>query len=568
MATTYAHRKTTAEVDPWSYFDYKPSFTSKPPAGGPGWAAADWRRLQAYKFCEDLYHNRARFWLQDREVQDERREYGDAGALVETVLSSLRGRRQSIVPKPGQKGFDDQLQALRDWWDDTDFNLQQEECERDAVKLGDGVYVLDWVDDDVRCSVYHPKNFFPVPSQHPGETFPRKVHVAYEYYENNERGEPVHWLRVMTWWMGEVDILRDVEGQAVVDSDGNLSYVAEGIDATKEDTNKILRTYPWGKTTTDTCFYSDFRYELKGFKGDLYWVNQASRTQVVARKVDLKIDFIPVVQIVNTKTKFNYGESYYALVAQLLDDLQSLDTDLQASATTTGSPPIIVTGSSIPKNDKGKVDPYAPRGLIEVGDGDAHIMDTSKSLDALLKGIDAHRARLSVNGMVPESLMGVVKPSEVPSGITLSLSFSPHTTLVHRMRGARKPKYRLFWKFILKMKMMFGDLAPGAIGVFDVQFGNFLPADKKETVDLIVQLLQTSPPAISLETAIQMLMEAGFSIEDAKAEIKLILSRWYEGAEQALSATGDINVGRGMLGLPLTTVTPPPDPNQPPPDEQ
>jgi hypothetical protein len=85
--------------------------------------------------------------------------------------------------------------------------------------------------------------------------------------------------------------------------------------------------------------------------------------------------------------------------------------------------------------------------------------------------------------------------------------------------------------------------------IFPVEYvlGSFLPADKQETMTLVVQLYNTK--VISLETAVQMLIDAGYPIYSIVEEIDRIMQRDVSFANQ-IGSMGDINEGRTLLGLP------------------
>jgi hypothetical protein len=53
-----------------------------------------------------------------------------------------------------------------------------------------------------------------------------------------------------------------------------------------------------------------------------------------------------------------------------------------------------------------------------------------------------------------------------------------------------------------------------------------------------------------------MLIEAGFPIEDAVAELKLIQQEDFESANQLLDATGDPSIVARRLGVEVTTTPP------------
>lgn len=55
---------------------------------------------------------------------------------------------------------------------------------------------------------------------------------------------------------------------------------------------------------------------------------------------------------------------------------------------------------------------------------------------------------------------------------------------------------------------------------------------------------------LSLETAIRMLVDAGYPIEDAQEEVQRIQKRAFDAAARLADATGDNDVVRAYLGLP------------------
>jgi uncharacterized UBP type Zn finger protein len=139
------------------------------------------------------------------------------------------------------------------------------------------------------------------------------------------------------------------------------------------------------------------------------------------------------------------------------------------------------------------------------------------------------------------------------------LSFAPHTSMIHKMRRVRHVKNKILFKFVLRFFQRFSDELPDSAEILEatLKFGSFLPADKKEASDTVVQLRSTKPPSISIPTAIRILIEAGFPIEDAAAEVEAIENRDFEGASALLDATADPQAGRTYLGLPGPPPTPP-----------
>lgn len=531
-------------LDPWTYFDYKPTFPDARGIKGnlaPSWVGDHFRRISAYNLIEAYYRNAARWWLDvttvDQEDIDKRREYGDPYVIVQQVVASVIGEEQNLVvagalgPGPTTPAAVTQQETLQQWMVDERFLLKMIEAERNAAKLGDAVYVIYDDPDEPRphLRTYNPGVYFPVLDEEDRNGWPRKIHIAWEFEKLDANLQKRRYVTRSTWE------LRDLPGEEV-------------------------RNHPWNdEPSTVNCWYSKGTWRIDQVRQidqvDLFTPENATWE---VEDEDLDIDYIPVVHLPNTVAEEeHYGVSIFANVMQIFDDLISSDTDLQASSATTGSPPIAVSGASLPTDDQGRVSSYGPGTVWQTGDGNATMIDTSTSLDALLKYVDSLIKRLSINIRLPESLMGRIKPSEVPSGITLALSFTPHASDIREKRLVRRDKYGLLYKFISRSYMKRGELDD--IFPVELQFGSFLPSHKKEIVDLIVQCRSAKPPVISLETAVRMLVEAGFPIEDAVEEVRRIEQNDFEGANELLNAVGEPNPSRARLGLPPLPEPPPLD---------
>jgi hypothetical protein len=113
------------------------------------------------------------------------------------------------------------------------------------------------------------------------------------------------------------------------------------------------------------------------------------------------------------------------------------------------------------------------------------------------------------------------------------------------MRLVRQDKYDMLLRFVLRMFMQ-----NGVVDEFvqpHLAFGAYLPADKQETSTIVWNLIANH--AISLETGVSLLMQAGYPIDDIQREVIRIMSQNYEGAKTVAEASGDINASRAMLGL-------------------
>lgn len=557
--------------DNWTSLSFKRILGDRKTPGiswmAPTWVGDHSRRLSAYRVLQSYIDNSSRLFLQTT-IQDDidnHREYGDAELIRDQILAALIGDDQE-VEVDGADDFDpnapeedeqkgkaehDLQEWYRSWaWDDERMGLKIVETERNAVTLGDGVYTLGWDPDKKRprLRVFDPGFYFPVLEDVNEDEYPRKVHLAWEL-ETEKPG--VIKLRRITWE------LRDLP-------------------------NGETRNYPYAdKPSTKACYMTDATWtldmgetknvdDLSGSSAVYATYTKPDGTEVEFKDVDLKIDFIPVVHVPNTVAILNhFGKSVLAAVLQILDDLANADTDLQAASATTGKPPIALHGATMVEKPT-----YKPGDVWAVGDGNVTVVDTSASLDALLKYVEALLQRLSVNARVPESVLGRVDLTGNLAGITLALSFGPLETLVREMRLVRDEKYPLLLKFAWRIAKVGGmEGLPEKFFPAKVKFGRFLPSDQSAAVTMVTGLLQAH--AISRETGVLMLMAAGFPIEDANGEVRKIQEIDFEGADKLQAATGDDQAVRDYLGLkgappvpppplPAPTIQPPPGVTVPP----
>lgn len=553
-------------LDQFTFLTYKKEFTGHGGGTEPTWVGSHKRRLQAYRVLDHYFRNAARLWLttSDQDVIDDRREYGDPALIVNTVVSSVTGEGGITVhvvgaearPKPQQTqpqdgtdpttvedgqpdtgpqigppdqgtpeptGPEIQLAKLREWADKERLPMKIIENERTAAKLGDSVLVLGWSEKKKRpvLNLYDPGFYFPVyeadgsDAEGFAEEFPSRVHIAYEFEdieeENIARRKKI---RRITWELAGYD-------------NGNTLRV------------------PWEKEPAElTCWMSDGVWENEFTERAHYDDLDESKATWRVKDLDLEIDFIPVIHMPNFPAENEiWGVSSLSACLQILDDLGSNDTDLAKASRITGSPPIAFKGGMIGAS---AIQTYGP-GTAYTTENGMDVIDTSNSLKALLEMSKMLLERLSVNARIPESMLGRIKPNEVPSGIALWLSFAPHSSMIHEMRLVRSEKYALMFKMVARFYMKDGQL--DELHKTYIQFGSFLPADKKEVMDLVVAALNSKTPAISLGTALRMLQDAGIPIEDVQDELLRIQSTDFGGAAELVGATGDPQDARDYLGL-------------------
>jgi hypothetical protein len=598
--------------DQWSPITFKGHFGKKGSLGDgsgfkpPAWVGPDHqRRLQAYAILRSYMDNIAReFFVGSRNEIDDRREYGDASLLVETIVAALLGEDQQIVtegaeelaleeatprvdddgkelppPKPDPEAEERrraaeaalELQAfLREWAQDERLGLKLLETERLAVGLGDGVYSLGWsgAKKRPRLRVWDPTFYFPVLTDDNEDDYPRRVHIAWEVLDEKLKGTQVK-IRRITWELADIRPAQTEGAIGRLLGSGDQLHEGDRVNAA----GKIERIYPWSpdEPSTQTCYYTDATWIIDNAGKSVDDLTEATAIYETdedgepIRQQDLFIDFVPVVHMPNTVALLNhYGRSLLSSVLQLLDDIASADTDLSAAAATTGHPVLALSGASVARDSKGRSTlTYRPGEILETGDGKMDVLDTSKSLVALMGLIEFMLKRLSVNSRVSETLQGRVSSGDVNSGIQLILGFGPTETLVRHMRLVRTEKYPIMLRFVHRFFLAAVDR--GEIDAADVppewihsevSMGRFLPQDQTATVELVTKLLEKR--AISLETGVLMLIEAGFPIEDAREEVRRIQSRDFDGAEALLAATDDRALVYDYIGEQM-----PPEPDPP-----
>lgn len=551
----------------------------------------DARRLTAYRILAAKRDNVARFYLPEAMWQksgaatgtelervrqmlaaadavapaEKYREYGDPALLVAQGRSLMLGDSQDLVlpdlvelqnaaadddgaPAEGdeaeahaaavadRKTDQQRLETFQAWldaWaDDEKLPLRLLEGEENSVGDGDGVYVLGWSErlGRPRLRVYDPGWYFPdLSSIGDDEEFPTVVHVAWEEDRN-----------------GKIILHRKTWRVLTVGDDDPLAPPAP-------------YSVPWSDAPVDrVCVYSVAEWDIAHLKtGDSIY-NLAvddSRATVLKEPTALGVDFLPVVHVPNDAAGTrHFGRALPLLVAQLLDDVAATDTDLQANSELVGSTPMVTTGAGAFSPEAG---PGAVYGLP--AGADAKLLDTSRALTGLTGYANHLLDRLSVNSRLAGSLLGRVKPNEVPSGYALELGFAPTRSLVREMRMVRAEKYPLILKFAMRLAQVNGTgpaaLPKGPTPRAEIALGGFLPADKAAAMTQVSEGIKSH--AISRLTGVQILMSAGFPIEDAEAEVDRIKAELFADAVALVDATGDVGAAYDLLGIPRPAALPP-----------
>lgn len=570
-------------LDLYAPLAYKAVFTESRAHLAPTWVPdSHQRRLTAYKVLKALEANASRHYLPSGvpvAIRDALREYGDAALLVNAVRAGVLGDEPALVvdgadvdlpdepdlPPPPEEpesdgtpasaararvyasqqarwaqdvdeaitewerlwselpGLQERQRWLRDWADKEGLWGKIHEGEGDAVTLGDGVYTLAWSAKKKRpvLRVYDPGFYFPVLDEKAAdEGFPRTVHLAWEFTRLDDAGRPQQLVRRLTW---------------------------ELVDAAPYDV-------PWSdEQATETCLFSDGTWATKDVRNDLADLSDSAATwektedDAEAYKLDLKVDFLPVVHVANTPaSREHFGASALLMVAQLLDDLSSTDTDVRKAAELAAGPMVAVFGAR-----GGDPLTVRPGTVFEVEDpnGRMDVLDLTGSIPELRNVVVSLLDRLSVNARVPGAALGRIDPGQAPSGVALALLFSPFGQLIGELRTPRGPTYSLLLKFVQRLAMRAGALEAGPIPTARIAFGSFLPTDRAALVNEVARLLEAG--AISTQTAVTTRVAGGFAVEDARGEVDRIRLDRPDAAVKIADATGSEALAAEHLGLDL-----------------
>ena len=550
-------------LDTYSSLGHKPGMDSGRVASwlAPQWADVDARRLTAYRILKAYERNRAREFLDtaDEDVRAERREYGDARLLIEVAKSALLGDDVSIVvegagdgkelpadatPEQGRAhAAEEQANRRQEWIDewavDERLRARVDECERNAVTLGDGVYVLGWspAKGRVTLETYDPGFYFPhLDPRASTSQYPQRVDLVWEFELDGDRpGQKVPWVHRITW---------------------ELRPIPEAI------------RYPWNDSPSNVaCFMTEGDWLVADLKGvtNPRWTTPATEYRrnddgTERRDLQLPIDFIPVVHVPNSNAGAeHFGESILLSVAQLLDELASGDTDSAKAAALACVPMIGLSGETAGASTLAvKAGAVFNLGLS----GRMDVVDLSASLTAAMAYVRSLRGLLSENARVPEEVLGRVKGTDVRAGIIMALAFGPLRSLVEEMRLVRDEKYPLLLKMQQRITWASDPTFAGPVMRATVNFGSFLPTDSAAVIDSVVKLWTAR--LISRETAIRRLVEDGVIDADVADELRDCRSEDFAAALGLLNATdGDLDAVYEFLSRPKPER--PPTPPAPPP---
>jgi hypothetical protein len=573
---------------------------------------SDERRLAAYYVLDAYRRNVARSVLRDSSRASDHREYGDAGRLVERLVAAvlgadwgfeIHGAEDDLTAGPSlgerptnppegtdelvkrlvlarQRAWDQRAEellgeyeeavrsqpalrarneALSAWFSRRHVASVVTEAEDDAVALGDAVIVLwpqenDWP----RISVLAPDSYFPLRLDSDAGEFPDRIDIAWEFVETDQHGASETYLRRHTWEIVEIAATRIHEsGAGWRGEDGEVAerpllYAGDGSVVRERLTRsgQITRLEPWhqagDEATTRTCVYTEAVWPVRNLDGERLRELDLDRASSVPHfRSDLLVDFIPVIHVPNSpSTSTGWGVSSLSGVAQALDDVATNDTDAMQASRYLSDPTIFVTGVA------GEIGPTVAPGRIYKGgeNGSMTPLDLAVGLEKLMVAGDRLQDRYWQNAGVPAEVVGRAEATN-ESGIALALRLAPFAQVIGMMRMARESKYGLVVKFAQRLAQIAGVLDPGPTPSGGIRWGNFLPTNRAETVEIVS--LALAAHAISTQTAVAMLVAAGIPVDDAAEEIERIRAEDGGTAKDIADATGSEELAAGWLGLEL-----------------
>ncbi len=464
-----------------------------------------------------------------------------AQLIFDTASAEWERRAEAIVEEwrkliEERPALEERHRWLQNWARESQFINLANEMERESLCVfGSGIWTLGWDAQHKRVGVdtIDALEYFPVLVE--DAAFPDRLHLVWEFPEEDSSGEEVQMVRRVPYELVPTDPAHPDYEQ--LDFGAPLKYLTEG------------------QTQTQACLYSNAVFKLddfestSGMEGLERWEQvdfAGTGTLVDADRVPLSLDFIPVVHIPHTpSSKSHFGRPPLVRLAQLLDELSASDTDEALAAQWAAQPPVGVSGT----HPGDKVD-LTPGKAVPLGDGELSIFDMARNLEKVGARIKDLLRRLSVNSEVPEGLIGRVDASDVPSGVAFTLSFTAFQQMVLSARSARAPKYELLVKMVQRIAIQAGDeTLNGSTDVYPggMEFGSFMPQDLLGVAQ-VIQILRNAK-AISQETALSMLSQIGVPSEDLAAELASIRSEMGDEALAIADATGSARHAIDFLGV-------------------
>lgn len=496
-------------------------------------------RLRQYEIFRALHENRFGALLKSKEAAKKLRGYGDYALIVETSRDALLGDRIDIeVP-----GAADEANAaavarkkLLDGWAERErWASKLYRCETDAAAVGDCVYELRADGSRLRLRAHDPEVFLPVWENAEGE-----FNDAYLAWEEPNTGQ---------YLAGDVANLRDLrsrDGEIVLyrrhyETMTMQEAIAAGVEVVGARDRELVCvvTAAWFRIEEGRGEQPQGwrRLQQLGFELD-------DDGEPIER-IDTGFDTPPLFYVPNREaTGQPWGLPEGDVVLQTLLDAAQDQTDLKENTFHNAFPVMYDENPPVgalprpgqPGQPATKSEEKYKPGVIYNG-RKLGAVDMSKGNELLLGHEKFLIDKALSNSRTTMIAAGKMEVGDIPSGIALLIAMLPLFAKTLPKRQTRKDKLGMMLKHVIRWHREFGNAADffGAddereqnrdaawpAGIFDDEtaypsFGSILPIDKKQVSEIVTALLSAN--AISDETAVTMLVDAGFPIDDAKEEV-------------------------------------------------
>jgi len=493
----------TKIIDQYSFLDNR---TGIPSDAMPFGVSISWvpeehrRRLRAYTVLFGYLMNRAKlFRSSSAHDPDDLFEDGDVEFICSALRDAAVGGGVDIHVDGGEKAAGqekaaDQQKRLKEWASQVNFDLKMMRNELKASALGDCVY---WLKMDFDTGIPH------LSTIDPGFVF-----LFFDERDENGRPQPRA-------------VIAYEERETLSESRKRIykrEYILKG--------EICMVTAGW------------YSYEADNSLDDLKLIEyeKDSQGQDIASR-DLDLPFIPLVWVPNMLLDDDhFGISDIAFVLDLIDKIINAGSDLDRSAQTTGynmlynenpdafmmtaAPELETSGSRISGRRYMKAEP----GMIF--NGKIGVVDSSTSLDALLKYTEFLEEKLLKHTRLGKLLGAKVQAKEIASGVVAKMFLTPLTWKIAVKQLSRRWKYGLLFEMAAEMfrrhgkdedKRLFKNEYTVSITVHDG-----LP--ENEEADLAEALKMI--PYVSMETGIELLkpflFKRGLTEEQLQEEVERI----------------------------------------------
>ncbi len=508
--------------------------------------AGDWMppehldRLRQYEIFRALHENRIGGLLKDKEAAKKIRGYGDYSLVVETSRDAVLGDRIEIeVPgssDEGNAGAVARKTLLDEWARRQRWASKMYRCETDAAAVGDCVYELRPNGSRLLLRAHDPESFFPVWENAEGD-----FDEAYLAWEERNTGQ---YLPSPPANMAD---LHNRDGQVVL-------YRRHYEMLSVQEARDRGVTTVGARTRTEICIVTSgwFRIENRsgekpvGFERLERLGFELTEDGDPIDSLDTGFDTPPLFYIPNREaTGQPWGLPEGDVVLQTLLDAAQDQSDLKENTYANAFPVMYDENPPVgavprPGQQQGHAatrsqEKYKP-GMIYNG-RKLGVVDMSHGNELLMKHEEWLIAKALSNSRTTLIAAGKLEGGEIPSGIALMIALLPLFAKTLPKRQTRKDKLGMMLKHVLRWHRDFGkagdffgsaeDAANATAtwpeGIWSSEeaypsFGSIIPIDKKQVSEIVASLITAG--AISDETAVTMLLVAGFPIDDATKEVE------------------------------------------------